>query len=295
LNLRGIEIFSAVVRCRTTVAAAHELGLSQPTVSNAIKHLEATIGFLLFDRVGNRLIPTRNAESLYRDAKPLQLMAESFSRKISDLKDTKRGHLRIVSTHPLGNSLLPRAIDIFLSHRKNVQLFFDIDGMDGVIQAVVSGCADLGVAIAPDAHPALDVGTIVEGRMICALPRDHPLSKKNILRPADLVGSTIIGLDPTTRLGTLVEKAFYEVNAAYEPNIVVQKGVTACSLVKTGLGIAIVDEFSAADFAGGGLTARHFEPSIPVRGAAISLKAHPLPKLAKQFLSTLNRLPRPKT
>ena len=47
MNLRQIELLRAVVRCETTVRAAQELGLSQPAVSNAIKHLESQIGFPL--------------------------------------------------------------------------------------------------------------------------------------------------------------------------------------------------------------------------------------------------------
>src|ERR1700730_12318928 len=43
MNLRQIELLRAVVRCETTVRAAQELGLSQPAVSNAIKHLEGQL------------------------------------------------------------------------------------------------------------------------------------------------------------------------------------------------------------------------------------------------------------
>ena len=68
MNLRQIELLRAVVRCETTVRAAQELGLSQPAVSNAIKHLESQVGFPLFERVNNRLFPTAEARSLYKNS-----------------------------------------------------------------------------------------------------------------------------------------------------------------------------------------------------------------------------------
>ena len=37
MNLRQLEILRAVIRHRTTVAAADELALSQPAISNALK------------------------------------------------------------------------------------------------------------------------------------------------------------------------------------------------------------------------------------------------------------------
>jgi DNA-binding transcriptional LysR family regulator len=53
MNLRQTEIFCAVMRCRTTTTAAYELGVSQPSVSNAVKHLEDQLGLLLFKTIGS--------------------------------------------------------------------------------------------------------------------------------------------------------------------------------------------------------------------------------------------------
>ncbi len=75
MNIRQLEIFCAVTRSRTTVAAAFELGISQPAVSNTIKHLEDNLGFSLFDRIGNRLVPTAEGKAVYQDVQPLQTMA----------------------------------------------------------------------------------------------------------------------------------------------------------------------------------------------------------------------------
>ncbi len=69
LNLRQLEILRAVMRLRTTVGAAREIGMSQPSVSNAIKSMESHLGFPLFHRVNNRLMPTEEARSL----KPLRI------------------------------------------------------------------------------------------------------------------------------------------------------------------------------------------------------------------------------
>ena len=59
MTLRQLEILRAVIRHRTTVAAADELALSQPAISNALKAMEAQAGFALFERVNNRLFPTQ--------------------------------------------------------------------------------------------------------------------------------------------------------------------------------------------------------------------------------------------
>lgn len=275
------------MRCRTTVAAAYELALSQPAVSNAIKHLEASVGITLFDRVGNRLLPTKEAHSIYRDAQPLHLMADSVRQKVVELKDAKRGHIRVISTNPLGDSIIPEAISRFLVGRPDIQVFFDVDGMNGVVEAVETGFADFGVGISPDARPGLAITPLIRGEMVCVLPPDSPLAAKITLSPRDFEKTAIIGLDPTTRLGSFIANTFFDEGAHYAPSVVVRKGVTACSLVNRGAGAAVVDEFSAVSTPGRTFIIRAFTPSIPVSGTIIALKDRPLSRLAKKFLLTL--------
>ena len=69
MNLRQLEILRAVIRHRTTVAAADELALSQPAISNALKAMEAQAGSALLERVNNRLFPTSEAMALSRKVK----------------------------------------------------------------------------------------------------------------------------------------------------------------------------------------------------------------------------------
>ncbi len=71
LNLRQLEIFREVIRCQTTVGAAEALAISQPAVSNAIRQIESQLGIPLFDRVGNRLVPTDEAREVMRGSEPI--------------------------------------------------------------------------------------------------------------------------------------------------------------------------------------------------------------------------------
>ncbi|WP_163279675.1 LysR family transcriptional regulator, partial [Enterobacter hormaechei] len=74
MTLRQLEILRAIIRYRTTVAAAGQLGLSQPAISNAIKAMEAQTGFPLFERINNRLFPTREAQMLHDEAESIFTM-----------------------------------------------------------------------------------------------------------------------------------------------------------------------------------------------------------------------------
>lgn len=289
MNMRQLEIFCAVMRFRTTIAAAHELGLSQPAVSNALKHLEDNLGFALFHRVGNRLVPTIEGKAVYQDAQPLQTMADGLQRRLADLRDTRSGHLRVLATRPLGDAFLPRVIEKFSKGRESVHVYYDVQHLNGVIEAVESGFADLGIALEAPPRPAFDIQTLAEGRMVCALPHEHPLAQKSTIRPEDLAGARIIGSEAASRLGAAVSAVFHDRGIPYIPNISVLQGVTACSLVANNLGVAIVDEFSARQWAERGIVMRPFEPAIVVAASVMSLVDRPLSRLARRFVQLARR------
>jgi DNA-binding transcriptional LysR family regulator len=50
LDLRDVEVFLAVVRERSFGRAATDLGITQPAVSDRVRHLERVVGTRLFDR-----------------------------------------------------------------------------------------------------------------------------------------------------------------------------------------------------------------------------------------------------
>jgi LysR family glycine cleavage system transcriptional activator len=61
--LNGLRAFEATARCGSIAAAAVELGVAPAAVSRMVRLLEARIGFKLFERAANRLVPTRAGRS----------------------------------------------------------------------------------------------------------------------------------------------------------------------------------------------------------------------------------------
>ncbi|MEQ8747370.1 LysR family transcriptional regulator [Pyruvatibacter sp.] len=64
LDLNLLQIFDAVYEAGGITPAARKLGLTQPAVSNALKRLRDHLDDPLFERVGNRFVPTEEATRL---------------------------------------------------------------------------------------------------------------------------------------------------------------------------------------------------------------------------------------
>jgi len=289
MTLRQLEILRALIRYRTTIAAARELGLSQPAVSNALKTMESQAGFLLFERINNRLFPTREARLLHDEAEAIFTVHGILETRLRDLKESKAGHLRIVATPPIGYGIIPQALRGFLRERPQVRVFFDVRRYEGVVDRVETNLAELGFALGLEEHPSLHSESIVAGEMVCVVRRDHELARKNVVTPADLASYPFIGLERGTRLGEAVRESFRAAGVPFSFSIEVRYCDTACVLAESGVGAAVVDPFSP------GIGARHdlatvpFKPKTKVAAYVAWSKTRPLSRLAQAFLGEVRR------
>jgi DNA-binding transcriptional LysR family regulator len=284
MTLRQLEILRAVMRLQTTMAAARELGMSQPAVSNAIRQIEAQLGFPLFERVNNRLFPLEAAVIIQEDSEPIFAMHAALADRVQDLREAKVSRLRILSTPPLGQDVLAQALEGFARHHPRVKTFFDIRELDEVVRSVESGKADLGFGLGLGPQPTLEVQALFEGRMVCVCPADHPLASRAVVTPRDLAAHPFIALDAGTRMGAAVRGAFQAARQTFAFRAEVRTCSTACALVAAGMGASVVDPFSAAHGGEGRLAVRPFEPAVPSIAWGFWSNRKPLSETARRFL-----------
>ncbi|AZO77023.1 MULTISPECIES: LysR family transcriptional regulator [unclassified Bosea (in: a-proteobacteria)] len=284
MNLRQIELLRAVVRCETTVRAAQELGLSQPAVSNAIKHLESQVGFPLFERINNRLFPTAEARALYKDSEPIFALHAAFEARVQDIKENRAGHIRIIATPPLGYGVLPSALRNYLAKRPKVRVSFDIRRFEHVLESVENGTAELGFVMGMDDDRGLDAETFFTGNMVCVMRPDHPLAAKPTITPEDLRAVSYIALEQGTRMGTIVRKAFAQADVPFRFSVEVRYCNTACVLAESGVGVAVVDPLSPVFSGHYDLAIRPFSPASLVTASAVRSRKRPISRAADAFL-----------
>ncbi|MBZ0123090.1 MAG: LysR family transcriptional regulator, partial [Roseovarius sp.] len=285
ITLRQLEILRAVIRCRTTVAAASQLGLSQPAVSNAIKIMESRLGFALFERINARLYPTEEAATLYRESEPIFSTHAMLRMRIQDLKETRAGLLRIMATPPLGYSIIPPALKRFLVNRSKVRVSFDVRRYDGVLESVENNIAELGFVLGLADASVVNSEVLHHGSMVCVFRPDHPLGAREVIAPQDLVGENLIALERTAHLGAAVRRSYEAAGVALDYVIEVRYCNTACVLAEAGLGVAIVDPFTALCPDRYDLVVRPFEPRTDAIASVIWSRTRPLSRLASAFIN----------
>ncbi|MDX9860472.1 MAG: LysR family transcriptional regulator [Rhodospirillales bacterium] len=284
MNLRQLEIFRAVMQAGTTSGAAHILGISQPAVSNMIRHMEAQSGIKLFNRYKGRLWPTEEAGILNHDVESIFVMFRSVSQKLQDLRESRVGSIKIVSVPSLAQSVLLSATRSFLVDRPNVSISLDLERMEGVINRVDHNLADFGLTLAFSGYPSIEAKPMHLGCMVCIMPANHPLAELETVRAADIRKHAFITMERGTPLGSIVANAFTTAGEDFSWVVETRYSNMAYSLVETGLGVALIDEYYARSHASKHVVVRPFVPTIPLTVYVLFSRLRPLPSLAKALI-----------
>lgn len=150
-STNSLFVFEAVARCGSFSAAAIELNVTQPAVSNAIARLESHLGVLLFYRKSGVSL-TWTGERLFSTVSESWAKIETCLAEVRDKRDEKERVIISLSSSQMANWLLPK-IPKFSEVFPDVNLQFQFTGNDpsGPI-----GNADLAVrygeALSGDVH-----------------------------------------------------------------------------------------------------------------------------------------------
>lgn len=120
LSLRLIRTFHEVSRAGSFTAAASELGISQPAVSQQIRELEAVLGTTLFRRRGRGVELTQAGEKLASSVDPAVRLLDQGLAGFLAKRSPNNVELRVNSTFAM-RWLIPR-LGGFLQRHPNIEL-----------------------------------------------------------------------------------------------------------------------------------------------------------------------------
>lgn len=283
MNLRHLEVLRAVMRARSTVGAAHDLGMSQPAVSNAIKAAETNLGFPLFRRQNKRLIPTEEAYILMAEAEPLFLIKESIGQIATRLKAGRKGSVRIVATSELSDSLLPATLARFLDKYHSVEITLETLPVETLLEYVAIGACDVGFAMRPPHRHNLEFIDIADLDMVCAFHETSPLVGRDHVTPADLRGMPLISTRGMAK--KLIEDAFVASSVPFLSTIDVRFMNIAANLSEQGLGITFMDALTASGKLRPRLRSAPFMPMMTIPLKAIVSSESSQKKLTVELIN----------
>ncbi len=290
MKLRHIEIFHAVYVNGSVSAAARVLNISQPSVSKTLRHAESLLGFPLFQRTKGRLIPTEDAHSLFSEVSEIQDRVFALREAGRNLKRGAGSMLRLSALPSLALSTLPAAVSQFLKTHANVKFDLQTVHHDDLIRKLYEREADVAIAYevppnAPVGHRLLGHGELVLLYREQDMPNAPPRVELERLR-----GQRFISVATSGPIGHLFTQELARIDLELDEVVSARTFYIAAALVREGIGMTVVDNFTAQASIGSGLSARPIKPPILFDVHAMFLLNRPPTALATNFLKTLGQV-----
>ncbi len=242
--------------------AAKLLFVSQPAVSRIISHTEQSLGYLLFQRSKGKLVPTVEGEALFGELDDFYQYVNHINEFAANLARGPSHTFNISSSPCLSYSVVPAAIAQFVQHYPRIKINYHTALLHTMAAELLSTKVDLVVSVLPLDHPNLKVQSFAHGRMVCVIPSGHELASLDVVDLADLAKHSLITHHHSIQFGKMLEEAADAAGVKLKPRVTILQTETACPLVRTGVGIAIVDEYTARSASSYGLEVRPIAQEI---------------------------------
>lgn len=284
ISTRQIEAFKAIMESASVTAAAASMHVSQPGVSRLLRSLEESIGFKLFERRKGRLVPTPEADLFYDEIQKYFRNVQRLAHTAADIRALARGQLRLGAFIALAITITPAAIKRFNSEHPHIHISCTTAQSRQIADLISSRFADLGIVDPIAVTSSVRVERRWQFRCVCIMPEGHPLASCDIISTEQLMNENMIGLEQGFLSRYAPGAELYNALSA-KLRIQVHQSIAACALVAEGVGIAIVDPFTAKHCVPNGIVVRPLQVPIPFEMCIISSPETPLSMAAQQFLS----------
>ena len=262
LPLRQLEAFHAVVVNGSVTRAAESLHITQPAVSRLVAALEQAVGFRLFRRVASGLRPTPEAGYLFDEVEKALANLNHISKMTEDLQGRKMGRLRVACLPGFATSFLPRLLAGFINEHPGLNVTLEPRAPARIEEWVAARQFDVGLSEGFRENPAI-VSESILVRTVCVVPKKHPLSSKDVITAKDLHKTPMIVPHREHRLFQTLQNQFRAAEVMMEQRVETRQFAPACIMASEGVGVAIVSEIDAREYAGKNLKLIPYRPIIP--------------------------------
>ena len=255
MNLHQFRFVQEAVRRNLNLTeTAKALFTSQPGISKAILELEEELGIDLFVRHGKRLRRvTEPGQEVLKAIDVILREVANMKRIGQEYSKQDAGTLSIAATHTQARYVLPEPVAQLRRRFPKVQVSLHQGSPSEVVQMLLDGTADIGLATESLSEPE-DLVSLpcYEWEHVIVMRADDPLAAFEKITLEQLAGETLISYHPSFTGRRRIDAAFAQ--RRLKPNIALEAidSDVIKTYVKAGLGVGIVAEMAVRDDPPGG-------------------------------------------
>jgi DNA-binding transcriptional LysR family regulator len=273
---RGLQAFRHTVLTGSVTGAAAVLGRTQPAVSRLLKDLEADIGFALFERVKGRMVPTPEGRLFFEELRRAFAGFERVAAVAAEIRQGRRGTLRIAAMPAAAASFLPRVVRRFTGANPGTAVALQVLPSTDVARLVQTQDCDLGVVEGTLSPPALATERRYAIPCAVVMPAGHPLAKRRRLGLRDLAGEDFVALSPGgSSIGAQLEALLAREGVECRTRAETHLTHIVSALVLEGVGVGVVDRLATEAHVARGGVARPLAAEVALEVRLVRPAASP--------------------
>lgn len=285
-NLEYYKVFYYVAKFNNLTAAASELAISQPAVSQSIKQLEGRLGVKLFVRAPRGVRLTPEGEALYEYVTRGYEQFVLGEKKLSAMLNLEYGELKIgASDMTLKYYLLP-LLEKFHEQFPGIKVMVTNAPTPDTLTLLKSGKIDFGVVSEPLEEERFDVVKVKEIEDIFVAGRKYDRYRSGTLQLKQLEEMPIISLEKNTSTRGYVDTFLKENGVEMHPEFELATSDMIVQFALRSLGVGnVVRDFAQEYLADGSLFELQFDKQIPKRQiCVVTDEGNSLSRAAEKFL-----------
>jgi DNA-binding transcriptional LysR family regulator len=233
--------------------------------------------------VKGRLQQTAQARILYREVESVYDALQRVRSPAESLRNQASGAIQVLASPGPGHCMLPDALRRFRAAFPTVQVSLDLLSYGPMVEKMKTQQADLAVAMCPSQETSLRTSNLCASRLFCLLPADHPLRGTKTVTLGQLQHDPLIAFSRASAVAKIVTRRFREAGVVPNIAITVPFGTNTYNLVSAGIGIAIVDGFTASGAKAFGLHVHRFDCPEPLDVVILENRERPLTQKRGEF------------
>ena len=256
LTLRQIEVVRAVMIAGSIQGAADLLNVSAPGISRLVRHTEDGLGIRLFDRRAGVFVPAPEAHAIFEMVNQVYRQVENLNAAVGALRKGNDFTLSFASAPSIAQFIAARAIRTIRARFPDLTIDLNILKIEETLDYLLLERGEVVFMSSPVENSAVESTPIATGRIVAILPEGHELARQAVVSVHDLARYPFVGVDPADPYGAHLARPFEEAGIDLRHTMRGRFAQTTVSLVRHGLGVAVIDEFSVAEVYMPGLVRR---------------------------------------
>ena len=236
VSYQHLRAFHAIAAECGISRAARRLNVSQPTLSQHLKALEARHGVALFEGRKPPLKLTAAGSDLFLLTQRLFATASDIDEMLGESARLDGCVLRLASDSP---TFAARVVEQFYRRHPTTVVHVRTGNAADVMRWLSEAKIDAALVSDPPADPAFSYDLLFTDGLTCALPAGHALARLDEIAVAALAGEVLLLREPTSKTRAFVERALAEADAEPQAIIELQGRETIREAIALGLGVSI--------------------------------------------------------